>query len=151
MRFGEFPSLSNLVSFLVAKEYRNANNLAEKANTNVVEKLAGRLLTPIQLPSHGLLSSYDQPIMITVVTVAGIGLWTLFNYPQQVLEKVQFVCSPFFDFEPWMVRFSWYILSQTMLAAFWMRSVARLRDGELTQKWHSQQIVPFHLGSLNRR
>lgn len=144
MQFGSFPSLTSLSSFLFAKEFRQSDHLETKQRTSSVERFAGHVLSPIQLPVDGLLKNYHKPIMIVVTAVSAVASWTLFWYPEEVLHGVQFFVP---RFEPWMVKLGSYTISQTMIMALATRCLARLNDDELMQKYLNHEIEAFHLGT----
>lgn len=143
MQFGNFPSFTSLSSFLFAKEFRNSANPQEKQDTSFIEKCAGRVLKPIQMPVDGLLKNYHKPLMIAAGTVSFVAGWTLYCYPEEVEAAVQLVIP---QFHVGWVKLGYYTASQIVITALTLRSFARLNDDTLVQKWVNHEIHACHLG-----
>lgn len=146
MRLGKFPSISNYLHFLCAKKFSYAEE-----NTpfppNFFERIASAALAPLQNSLGKLIENINKPIIAAPIGIIGVGLITVFFYPDISFGILQKTCAPIVELESWMLKFAFFILCQSMLISAGVRTIARLNDSALLQAWHEKKIVPVHIGS----
>ena len=134
-------------SFMLAKSFHYTDDPNKEFPPSAVEQLSRKVLAPLQVPVDVLLANITEPVMIIAIGVAGVAATTVVFYPDLSFQLVHAVCSPFIDFEPWMMKFATFCVLETGLNLLAIRTIMRYRNKELRAAWENRTIVPIHMGS----
>lgn len=142
-----FDSVRDYFSFIGAKKFHYADQPTKEFATSSLEKYSQKVLSPFLYPIDKLCENINQPILLVAANIIGVAATTVFFYPDLSFKTVQMACSPFFELEPWMLKFGTYLLSETAITGLMVRSFARLNQADLMQAWKNREVVPIHFGT----
>ena len=147
MIFGQtFNTCRDYLSFFFAKEFRDSTTLEKIDTQSKAEVLSQYILSPIQYPIDKLLQNINQPVVIVALNVIGVAATILFFYPDSTSKAIQIVSSPFVHIESWILKFSAYMASNTIISALSVRALARMEYG-LFEDLRNRKIISIHLGT----
>jgi len=147
MQVDSINALRNYLSFIGAKDFCYSDDANKKFPSTGIEKLTNRLLTPLQVPLDFTLKNFNRPLFVAALGVVGIAALTIGIYPDRSFQTLQVVCSPFFNLQPWKLKYGAYLLSETMITSLMVRTIARLNTTPLVNAWNAKEISPIHLGT----
>lgn len=145
-----FHSVRDYFSFIGAKKFYYTQQLDKEFTPSRLERYSQKVLAPFLYPVDKLCENINQPILLAVANVVGVAATTVFFYPNHSFQAIQTACSPFFELEPWMLKFGTYVMAETAITSLMVRTFARLNQTDLLQAWKNREVVPLHFGGQKK-
>lgn len=133
-----FDSFKDYISFATARKFVSADGETFKPQTGR-EKIGGFLAYPILKPAHFCMKNIRNPLMIAALTVSALFLSTLLFYPATLSAILVAVPA---------IKLTAYLAVQTTIIGLCLRTLGRLGNKELMEKWDAGQLMPVGIGSL---
>lgn len=143
-----FDSRADYFRFMWARKFLTADRRQEFTYAKSKLEILGEGLSK---PALGLtnyaLQNIRNPLMITALTLAAIGVTTILFYPDQfVRQVVQFM--PFaLCLKAWMIKAGLYAATQMMIIGVGLRTLGRLNNLQLRNAWAQRQVIPIFIGT----
>lgn len=136
--------------FAAAREFWQSNLEQGRFdyNKNILEKMGDILVWPIFRNSDSFLKRIREPYMITAITVAAIGLTTVFFYPEQTVNTLNTVVPITSLIDPKTVKFLIFLGSEATIFGIGTRTLGRLCNDELQEAWKNKTVVAIPMGAV---
>ena len=135
-----FISLGQYAQFAMAREFITTENSRTYGYAkNRREKWGDFIVAPLMRPANYVTLNIRSPLMITALVVAGLALATLIFYPGLV---------PGLFFLAKSCKFAAFLMTQSTILGFCLRTLGRLGNGELMNAWDRNLLTPVKIGTL---
>jgi hypothetical protein len=146
-----YESVRSYLRFATAREFWNADNTQDEFiyQKSTLEKIGSVLVSPLWNTSDAAFRNIRQPLFITALTAAALATTTLAYYPEEVFEMISKVV-PLNRIEPWTVKLTMWIASQTLILGFGLRTYGRLDNHHLKSAWDTKAIIAVPIGAVRK-
>lgn len=135
-----FDSLKSYFQFAAAREFVYKETCTPFSYLpNRLEKMGEILAKPLFHPADRFLKNIRNPLYITALVVGAIALTTLVFYP---------ALFPGFVSLAYTIKFGAYVLTQSLILGFCLRTLGRLSHPHLMNAWTAGQLHPVTIGSV---
>jgi hypothetical protein len=132
-----FSSLGSYIRFAAARKFEVEDGASIKART-CMERLGGYMVTPLLGPAHFCMKNIRNPLMIAALTVSALFFATLLYYPSTLALIVAGIPA---------IKMGSYLTVQTTILGLCLRTLGRLNNEELMQKWDAGKLKPIAVGT----
>jgi len=137
-----FSSTRDYFGFISCREFVSSdsgNSFSYSKNT--LEKIGEAMCKPIFGTADIGLRNIRNPLVITAITITIIAAITLVFYPGT------FAALSTLAIQPWMVKFGFYLISQTTVLGVGLRGLGRLNNDAVAAAWNAKTIIPIPIGA----
>lgn len=145
-----FDSIADYFRFSAAREfYNNETGVIFNYEKHFLENIGERLGYPFFKGGDAALRNIRNPPMVVAMTIIGVATATFLFYPDITIQTTVKVFPQISYVESWMVKFTGYSFTNSVILSMGLRTFGRLSNQELMSEWTKKRLIPIHMGTYS--
>jgi hypothetical protein len=143
-----FDSWKQYFRFSLAREFVDCQTAVPFTAHTRLEKAGDFMAKIVVKPLDLAIREFRNPAVIAALTITLLAATTIAFYPAQSL-LIAYKVLPFLKaIKAHHITAALFAITQTTIVGLGIRTVARLSNAELMQKYHAKEIFPITIGTV---